>query len=340
MAVPLNMIVLSFVLLATVTGSKETTKTEDNRTVSWLSEESVGNGTRAGEDENISTLARRATLCSYTASPHLFCPNGNNSISDVVCYFCGSEGEPVCSKIPDGILSCMDGQVSVLSCYCVTYNTAEDIIEMGECILNCRRHYSSPSNTSRFFPYSAYDWNDAMCGDAFNRSGTLCGSCREDFYPLAYSYDMTCVQNCDGKSNWWKYILAVYLPLTAFCLLVLLLKISATASHLHGFILYSQAVSIPVLVRITVLVTQESRSSILTMKYLTSFYNIWNLDIFRFVSYNICFNITNLENLSLDFAIGVYPLLLIAITYILHCVPTRSELQSPGPYLETLSTFF
>ena len=86
------------------------------------------------------------------------------------------------------------GKVSVLDCYCLTYNEEKHTNELGHCLFNCARkddntgttildpiHHPLPMNVSKL--------NDFMC-EGFNRKGTLCGKC----YPMAYSYDMKCIK--------------------------------------------------------------------------------------------------------------------------------------------------
>ena len=46
-------------------------------------------------------------------------------------------------------------------------------------------------------------------------------------------------------------------------------------------------------------------------------YGIWNLDFFRSLPLNICLDLTTLQTLALDYAIAVYPLVLLVITYTL-----------------------
>ena len=48
-----------------------------------------------------------------------------------------------------------------------------------------------------------------------------------------------------------------------------------------------------------------------------SFYGIWNLDFFRFYDLGLCLKTDTLATLSLDLAIAIYPLILIAFTYFL-----------------------
>ena len=52
-------------------------------------------------------------------------------------------------------------------------------------------------------------------------------------------------------------------------------------------------------------------------KLLMSLYAVWNLDFFRPFYSNLCLGIGILPTLALDYAVAVYPLLLVLITYIL-----------------------
>ncbi len=66
-----------------------------------------------------------------------------------------------CGDIPHSILRCDDnwpGKVSVLDCYCLTYNEEEHTNEVGHCIFNCARRNNNtdliyiplPNNVSEF----------------------------------------------------------------------------------------------------------------------------------------------------------------------------------------------
>ena len=124
----------------------------------------------------------------------------------------------------------------------LTYNKDKHVTEVGGCIFTSIRTNSSYA----VLPRSLSELDDFMCGKLFNRTGTLCGKCKDGHYPLVYSFDMNCIQCPNGKANWWKYLLAAYLPLTIFYLVVLLFKINAASSSLYPFVNYAQAVSIPI----------------------------------------------------------------------------------------------
>ena len=147
----------------------------------------------------------------------------------------------------------------ILDCTCITYNPKHCKFQVGKCALNCEQH--GTTDTRQDFPYhyimpNISDWSKNFC-DKYNRTGTLCGKCKEGFHLLAYSFSLHCVQCRGGKSNWIKYILSAFLPLTFFCFIVLLLNINVHSSYLKGYVLLSQFASSTMLVRVGVLFTQR-----------------------------------------------------------------------------------
>ena len=112
-----------------------------------------------------------------------------------------------------------DGRhTSVLGSTCITYNVDEKLLEAGYCIYNFI-HGQKSHKIYYQLPIDISELNEVMCGEHFNRTGTLCGKCVDGTHPLVYSYEMTCVPCPNGKSNWWKFMLAAFLPLTVFYLI-------------------------------------------------------------------------------------------------------------------------
>ena len=208
---------------------------------------------------------------------------------------------------------------AILSCYCLTFNEKRNTTYEGLCFYNCYYLYRS-----KFDSYSPYNvlpnnmsaLNDAMCG-RYNRTGTLCGKCVSSTYLHAYSYDMSCTDCTGGFSNWIKYFFVVYAPLTLFYMVVLLFKINIPSSHLQGYVLLSQVISSPILLRAILIYLRDQTDSILykSTQLLATIHGIWNLDFFRLLSVSICFEASPLTILSLDFFVALYPLLLMVVTY-------------------------
>ena len=118
-----------------------------------------------------------------------------------------------------------------------------------------------------------------------------------------------------GASNWWKYLLAAFLPLTVFYFIIILMKINITSSYLHGYVLYAQIISAPGITR--EILTVSSESNVSYAKWLGSLYQIWNLDFFRLVIPGNCLGTDTLLTLALDYIIGIYPLSLLVLSYVL-----------------------
>lgn len=140
-----------------------------------------------------------------------------------------------------------DGRMSVLDCYCVTFDDKTCTTEVGKCIFNCDNRERSDLGDMVFhkLPNDVFELNGLIC-DKFNRTGTLCGQCKNGTFSLAYSFDLQCAACTDIKRNWVRYVCIGFIPLTAFSFIIFLFKINIVSSHLYGFALYSQAVCIHV----------------------------------------------------------------------------------------------
>ena len=98
--------------------------------------------------------------------------------------------------------------------------------------------------------------------------------------------------------------------------LVLLFKINAASSP---FVFYAQMVSAPVSGCIILMYLKNQQTSQMHMatRWFGMRYGIWNLDFFRSFDLGICLGIDTMQALSLELAVGVYPLSLLLVTYML-----------------------
>ena len=258
-------------------------------------------------------------FCNYTSEF-----NDYNCTDDSYCptwFRCNTASNKcVCGESYHGMIECHEetGRAAVSNCHCVTYDfdTMETVV--GSCYYNCENvaHKSLYDRAYHPLPLNPRKLNTLLC-DRFNRMGTLCGQCTNNTSPLVLSYNMTCIECPDGHMNWWKFVLAGFVPLIVFYFFMVMLKINITSSRLHGVVLFSQAISMPAMSRITLLAFQTRPHMLRVVEAMTSLYSIWNLDFFRAVIPNICLNIGTLEALALDYAIAIFPLLLILLSYFL-----------------------
>ena len=238
--------------------------------------------------------------CSYTWFSPMPLGNGSSSCE--------------CGRSLGLIISCDNSSkhVEILDEYCMTYGNDNVSLVVGECFFSPRAHhmgkyprYSLPCDPSLL------DQNCRQHG----RTGQLCGKCLDGYAALVYSYNLSCVNCTDYTYNWVKYGAAAFLPITILYIAVIVFRISVTSGILDVYIILSQMVSSPVLSRLS----SAYHLYPFAISFVGSLYGIWNLDFFRLLYSPICIhpNITTLQALALDYALAVYPLGLIVITFFL-----------------------
>ena len=250
---------------------------------------------------SIVSISNSEVDCSYSTgctSPWHYCANGT----------CTCGPTPV-----HDMLQCKIGKnLSLFSTYCITFHQLSTYI--GSCPYN---HGNVDKQIQIILPNAEHELEAFMCDKLFKRTGILCGKCKDGYYPLAYSFDMNCVECPKQHYNWWKLVLAAFLPLTIFYFIVVLFKINATSSHLHGFVFCCQGIAMPAMARVILISTLHQKKVQNSVRYFGSVYGIWNLDILRFFDLHICLGTDMIQTLALDLAVGIYPLLLMMLSYLL-----------------------
>ena len=255
-----------------------------------------------------SISSSHCTLSSNNCSVGLFCKNNNCT--------CGE-------KYPGGnkFLCNHCSEVLLQRRYCATYNFKTSVLSAGPCVRRFNRSLFDTTVPKKYTLYEPLEkdphkLNKIMC-QPLQRRGTLCGQCQPNTYFLAYSFNMTCIPCPNVHWKWVRYIMAAYLPLTIFYFIIIFLKVNATCSCLFPLVYYCQIVSIPQLVRMLLLQTPDASYKLTLAKLLFTVYGIWNLDFFRPFYNNFCLKMDILPTLALDYAVAVYPLLLMAVSYLL-----------------------
>ena len=231
--------------------------------------------------------------------------------------YCSSNGQCKCGDSPHYIVQCEGNKtLALLDCFCATFNKQTNCTELGPCLLNCERPvHHELTNVYKDYPANVLELNEDLCGK-FNRQGSLCGSCKDGYFPLAYSYNMTCVKCEETWYNWIEYLLIVYVPLTIFYLVILFFQVNMTSSYWIGFVVYSQAISFPMMCRIAELSYHSGLRFKIPLQVTLSIYGLWNLDFFRVLNNRTCLRLHFLSVTLLDYVSGMYPLLLILLTYV------------------------
>ena len=235
---------------------------------------------------------------TYPSPPHNECVCGN-SLEDVI--ICNSE--TLTSQL-------------IVKYFCIFFSEELQTILIGTC----------PYGSSGMLPrnVSKIKDDDSLCF-FLHRTGPLYGECEDNYTLPAYSYYLGCIKCENYKNGWVKFITAAFLPLTLFYIMVIMFRISVTSSTLNAFVVVNQLIASPPVIRhlyTTNLVSDPYHVSYFTqfsVDLIITILAIWNLDFFRSFYRPICLypDLNYQHILLLEYAIGVYPLLLIFLTYIL-----------------------
>ncbi len=252
-------------------------------------------------------------------------PAGSHAYRPLDSHHCPSWAEPSsandstrCSCNPksigdskrNAIAQCDGDDLKLQACYCVSFYRDLNKTVLGNCLYACslkHNHHITPQDPN------------PIC-NKYKRTGELCGKCKEgNGYPL-YSYHLTCVSctNHTSSANLAKYLAIAFLPLTVFYVIVVAFRVSATSGYLRGYVLMSQIITTPSLLRYVTSLNTKKQGHIASNVAL-SIHAIWNLDFFRSLYPPFCWkeSTSTLFIVTLDYIIAFYPLCLIAITYIL-----------------------
>ena len=269
--------------------------------------------------ESVSSQSQLCPPWTYLKYNSSDCVCGDSVNGVVICNEPSSEPTAFCRDAP---LS-----VCLLTCHCMSYSEKVGTVILGNCPFLCTSHYYYRIPNSR-------GQLNTTCSTVVpqNRTGQLCSKCIEGYAPSAYSYGLQCADCTNYHNNWIKYLLIAYLPVTALYLAVIVFQLDATSPSLSACIFVCQLISSPSYLSLLngSLKTESDPTSfeIVVMKIVIFMYGIWNLDFYRMDVSPLCLHprISALQVITLDYAIALYPLVLIFITYVLVQVHDRSTI--------------
>ena len=245
-----------------------------------------------------------------------------------------------CAGTVDAIVVCdpVTKSTYVHLSYCMSYLEDSNRTVFGGCFYNNYQIYSSSrysqylrarnlstvlEATHAYYPVPRNKSDLDVSCDYLNRKGVHCGKCKDGFAPPLLSYDLRCV-NCSGEhrvGNWFNLCARVIVPITLLYVFALVFRSSLLNPKLNGFILFSQCISSPPLVRQVVLLLgsePESSTSIRKLAYaIISLYSWCNLDFFSLFLSPICDpDFDTFRVFVFNYVSIVYPLLLVFLTYL------------------------
>ena len=248
-------------------------------------------------------------------------------------YFSNQTNECVCGVNHYDMVKCNAtlNETYILDCHQMTFDKKLQKVIAGLSFYGCINQ-ANPYDIYHRVPANRSQINEVMCS-LFNRGGRLCGTCRNGYSPLVYSYQLDCKQCSDTESkyNWAVFIVVAFIPLTIFYIFVVLFKFNANSPHLHGLVLFAQIMGAPANIRALTQGWKFGTAVNFVSKLLATLYGIWNLDYFRTVYPDICLRLTTLQALSLDYAIAFYPLFLILVSYAVMSLHSRIPISLWNP---------
>ena len=163
--------------------------------------------------------------------------------------YSNTTGKCECGDSLKGVVDCSPGtlQVSVMKCYCMTYNEEANSTVVGPCIFTCVGLNKTKPHFNRVVAHNIYELNNDSCG-MFYRTGQLCSQCLAGYGLPVYSYQSLACTKClrsEFRLNLLKYLCVAFLPLTVFYTIVIILKLSITSGRLVVYVLLCQLATAP-----------------------------------------------------------------------------------------------
>lgn len=245
------------------------------------------------------------------------------SDGNTTCHLWRTGTSCECGDTISNIVQCDGEHLSLKTCYCMTYS--EELLVsycLYTCTLDIHEEFRQIDTTN------ITELNSDVC-KLYRRTGLMCGKCIKDHAPAVYSYNLACVNCTNYKYNVIKYVAVAYVPLTLFYLAVIVFRVPINSGAMITYVTISQIFASPGL--ITFYTVRFERNSI---KYINgiltflTFYTFWNLDFFRSLYTPFCLHpkLTTVDIISLDYIVGVYPLVLTVLTYLLVQLHDGSQL--------------
>lgn len=112
-------------------------------------------------------------------------------------------------------------------------------------VVNCPPNYCFYNESSA---YVRVPWNissdptEVLCRPG-GRQGYICGECVPGWAPAVNSDPVVCVRCEDDTKGWLYYLLAIYVPVFAFFMAIVVFNVRFTTGPMNAFILYAQLIS-------------------------------------------------------------------------------------------------
>ena len=227
-----------------------------------------------------------------------------------------------CGSSLQGTIECniTTGVLSLQMCLCVTYDPITNESVAGQCLYSCSAHLGLQIYQ---LPMTRDNFTDLTCG-VWKREGPLCSKCSPKHGIPLYSYDLNCVE-CSSSfqiKEVFKFLAVSLIPPTVLCIVVAILHLNALHPPWSAFVLVAQVMSTPVIMQSMLNYVHVRHKVILyriSVICAATIYGPWNLDFFRALYKPTCISpsITAMQSYIIEVTIGMYPLVLLVVLYLL-----------------------
>ena len=221
-----------------------------------------------------------------------------------------------CGSIGHGIIQCntTSGTLTLQMCTCMTYDPLTNHSVAGRCIYSCITNWIQTQPVYQL-PIIRENFTELTCG-WWKREGPLCSKCIQSHgFPL-YTYDLKCVQ-CTGFhiKELFEFLAKSLIPPTLLCIVATVFHLNVLQPPWSVFVLVAQLISSPPLMQGSL--NYYDRFSRFPFIFVATVYGPWNLDFFRSLYHPKCISphINFFHASLIDGAIGLYPLVLVAVLY-------------------------
>ena len=233
----------------------------------------------------------------------------------------------------DGPVRCQIGSnlLEIKPCYCAYFDQNIQKLLVGHCYYTCYRYHSSFIDV-----VNVTQFNSDFCSDELlNRRGFFCYECNASYGLSTNSeplIDCKCTEY--GYRNWFKYFAMSLLPITVLYILAILLKCNITTGSLGGIVLVLQCITSSSLATYDIGSTKGVNALIKLVFGVIEMTSLYFFDTYHWTHSCLHPELNIFQKRSLRYIKGLYPFLLIFITYIL--VAAYDRVQSHSLVVETI----
>ena len=227
-------------------------------------------------------------------------------------WFVPQSGKCVCGWHVKNLLDCFEAQneTSITNGFCLTYNN--DTEHFGQCPYNVNTTLI-PYHT---VPADVLKLDREMCGP-LHRTGLLCSHCQQGLGPALFSYYKECKECLPQPFGWMLFFVRLAVPVTVFCVIIIVFRINIASPALNGFVLAAQVISSGVHNNQWPFIVNGLKTSYCFSTFVADCYGLFSLDFFTYLIPSFCISkdMSMHTVLSLEYITALYPILFTLSVY-------------------------